>query len=111
MRNSECAMRNGVANSCVAIHDEINSCRRQFILALLEREGGPRKRWEGYLCFFIHTCCGYKGEMVAFSPLYPTYLLLVLRSCRAGTSFVRSDKGCKTLLGVWTQLVIFKIYL
>ena len=60
---------------------------RQFILARPEREGGPRKRWEGYLCFFIHTCCGYNGEVVAFSPLYSTCLLLVLRSCRAGTSF------------------------
>ena len=68
-----------------------------LFLALLEREGGPRKRWEGYLCFFIHTCCGYNGEVVTFSPIYPTSLLLILRSCRYGTSFVRSDKGCKTL--------------
>ena len=58
-----------------------------LFLALLEREGGPRKRWEGYLCFFIRSCCGYNGEVVAFSPLYLIPLSLVLRSCRAGTSF------------------------
>ena len=76
--------------------------RRQFILARPEMEGGPRKRWEGYLCFFIHTCCGYNGEVVAFSPLCLIPLSLVLRSCRYGTSFVRSDKGCKALFFIDT---------
>ena len=92
MRNDALRASNGVANSCEAIH-----AVRQFILARPEREGGPRKRWEGYLCFFIHTCCGYNGEVVAFSPLCLISLSLVLRSCRYGTSFVRSDKGCKAL--------------
>ena len=56
MRNSECAMRNdalwasnGVANSCEAIHDRVNSCRRQFILARPEREGGIRRMTGGFI--------------------------------------------------------------
>ena len=67
---------------------------RQFILALLEREGGIRRMTGGSIFF----------TFISYS------LLLDKRSCRYSTSFVRSDKGCKTLLGVWTQLVIFKIY-
>ncbi len=107
MRNSECAMRknarrasNGVANSCVAIHDEINSCRRQFILAHPEREGGPRKRWEGYLCFFIHTCCGYNGEVGTFSPIYPTFLYSsCAHAARALPLAQSSTKGSKMPFG------------
>ncbi len=93
MRKNALWASNGVANSCEAIHDEINSCRRQFILALMPLFTlAPLK---GELAF-----AKQKTEGSIFFTFTSYFHLLVLRSCRAGTSFVRSDKGCKALWGV-----------
>ena len=65
-----------------SIHGKANSCQRQFILPSLKGRVDFAKQKTGGLY--------HKNP-------HSTTLLPYYRSCRYGTSFVRSDKGCKTL--------------
>ena len=79
------------------IHDrKVNSCRRQFILALLEREGGIRRMTGGFIFF-----------------TYISYLLFYSSCAHAAWHFLwlnRAPKEAKCPL-LQTRLVIFRIYL